>query len=386
VDNTGNVTTTNDGSDQASASTCVAGANIQIVKTADAAQVNQGDQIGFTVTVYNPGTGDAKGATLSDPLPQNTGLSWTIASQGTGWGGTCSITGTTLNCGPVTVPGGTTQAASTFTVHITSPTGAGTGGLCPETGVVDNTGFVTTTNDGSGQSSASTCVEGVTDLQITKSGSPLNQTVTKKPYGNITWTMVVTNNGPDVDTNVNITDPMPAGNTFVSVTTTKGTCTGGAILTCSLGTMQVGESVTITLVTNPTTIGDQVNTVIVVGDLPESNTANNTATATVSIGNFTPPPCTAVVVLPKQLYVGRTTNMHITVTQGHKVVHGVRVQIKGPGVHVTTKPSNAKGKITQKIHPKKAGIVTFKPIVKSGSVCKVPRIGITGVFTPPVTG
>ena len=84
--------------------------------------------------------------------------------------------------------------------------------------------------------------------------------------------------------------------------------------------------------------------------------------------------------------IGRTTKMHITVTQGHKVVHGVRVQIKGPGVHLTTKPSNAKGKITQKIHPKKAGIVTFKPIVKAGSVCKVPRIGITGVFTPPVTG
>jgi len=151
--------------------------------------------------------------------------------------------------------------------------------------------------------------------------------------------------------------------------------------------MQVGESVTITLVTTPTITGDQVNTVTVVGDLPESNTANNTATATVKvIGVVLPPPCTAVVVLPKQLYVGRTTNMHITVTQGHKVVHGVRVQIKGPGVHVTTKPSNAKGKITQKIHPKKAGIVTFKPIVKSGSVCKVPRIGITGVFTPPVTG
>src|SRR5207248_1838941 len=106
VDNTGSVTTTNDGSGQSSASTCVAGPAIKIVKTADAAQVNAGDPIGFTVTVYNTGTGDAKGVNLSDPLPTNAGLNWTIANQGAGWGGTCAITAGTLNCGSVTVPAG----------------------------------------------------------------------------------------------------------------------------------------------------------------------------------------------------------------------------------------------------------------------------------------
>src|SRR5207249_12284662 len=89
VNNTGNVTTTNDGSDQSSASTCVAAPNIKIVKTADAAQVSAGDPIGFTLTVYNTGSGDAKGVSLSDPLPTNAGLSWTIANQGAGWGGSC---------------------------------------------------------------------------------------------------------------------------------------------------------------------------------------------------------------------------------------------------------------------------------------------------------
>jgi uncharacterized repeat protein (TIGR01451 family) len=341
------------------------------------------------MVVYNPGTGDAKGVKLSDPLPTNTGLNWTVATQGAGWGGTCSITANTLNCGGangVTVPGGTTQAASTFTVHITSPTGAGTGGLCPETGVVDNTGFVTTSNDGSGQSNAQVCVEGVTDLSITKTGSPATQNQ-NPPYQNITWTMIVTNNGPDTDTNVKIADPMPAGNTYVSHTTTQGTCTGGPILTCNLGTMNVGDQVTITLVTAPTTTGQQVNTVTVVGDLPESNTANNTATATVLIAGPHIPPCTAVAVLPKQLYVGRATTMHIKVTRAKKAVAGVRVKIKGPkGLHKTTAKSNAKGKITQKIKVMKAGIVTFTPIVTSGSACKVPRVGVTGVFTPPVTG
>ena len=84
--------------------------------------------------------------------------------------------------------------------------------------------------------------------------------------------MVVTNNGPDTDTNVKVSDPMPAGNTYVSSSTTQGTCTGGAILNCDLGTMAAGSQVTITLVTTPSAVGIQTNTATVSGDRPETNT------------------------------------------------------------------------------------------------------------------
>jgi uncharacterized repeat protein (TIGR01451 family) len=396
VDNTGSVTTSNDGSDEASASTCVAAPSIQIDKTADADQVNQGEQIGFTVTVYNTGSGDAYDVNLSDPLPANDGLSWTIEHQGDGWNSTCSIdTGTgTLNCGPVTVPAGTSEEASTFTVHIVSSTGPGSGGLCPETGVVDNTASVSTSNDGSGEASASTCVEGVTDLQITKTGAPGTQDVPfNGTYQDITWTMVVTNNGPDVDTNVQVGDPIPAGTTYVSssIDPTKGSCTldvPTSTLNCSLGTMLVGASVTITLVTTPLPAdnGQLTNTAVVTGALPETTTENNTATAHVLVTREGRPPtfCSAVIVRPRQLYAGRTTQMHLTVINHHHVVQGVRVRITGPGIRVTTKPSNAAGKITKQLKPKKAGIVVFRPIATKS--CGTPRIGVTGVFTPPVTG
>ena len=56
------------------------------MKTADAAQVSAGQPIGFTLTVYDPGTGDAQGVKLSDPLPANSGLSWSIDAQGAGAG------------------------------------------------------------------------------------------------------------------------------------------------------------------------------------------------------------------------------------------------------------------------------------------------------------
>jgi len=387
VDNTGFVTTTNDGSDQSSAEICVAAPAIHIVKTADAAQVNVGQDIGFTLTVSNDGPGNAHGVMLTDVLPTNPGLSWSIDHTGAGWGDTCSIAAGVLSCGPVDVPAGTTQANSTYTVHITSGTTGATGGDCPETGVVNNTGDVTTTNDGSDESSASTCVQALVDLSITKSGSPAVQELNPDGSTRITWTMVVTNNGPSADTGVKISDPMPAGNTYVSSTTTQGTCTGGAILNCDIGPMAAGASVTITLVTTPSQTGTQTNTVNVVGDRPETNTSNNAATATVQVvGTPTPPkPCVAVSkVTPKQLFVGRKTTLTIHVTQGGNPVKGIHVRIKGAKINLKTKASNTKGVVKQTLKMKKAGILIFTPI--ASKACNTKRVGVTNVFTPPVTG
>jgi uncharacterized repeat protein (TIGR01451 family) len=390
VNNTGHVSTTNDGSGDSPASTCVAAPAVHIVKTADAAKVNAGSPIGFTLTVYNDGSGTAHGVKLSDTLPTNAGLSWSVASQGAGWAGSCSIAAGVLSCGGangVTVPAGTTQAASTFTVHITSPTTGATGGDCPTTGVVNNTGTVSTSNDGSGQSNASTCVQAVVDLAITKSGSPATQVLGS---GNITWTMVVTNNGPSTATGVKVSDPMPAGNTFVSASSTQGTCTGGAVLNCDIGTMATGATVTITLVTTPSASGTQTNTVVVSGSRPESNLANNTATATVEVTQqkLTPPPCVAVSrITPGHLIVGRKTTLTVYLRQGGKAAAGFRVRIKGAGINLVTSRSNAQGVIKQVLKMKKKGVITITPLGgASGSSCGGKRIGVRGVFTPPVTG
>jgi uncharacterized repeat protein (TIGR01451 family) len=383
------VTTTTTTTTTTQTTTTTPTATIQIVKTADAAQVNAGQPIGFTLTVFNPGGADAHGVKLSDTLPTNTGLSWSIDAQGAGWGGSCSIGSGVLSCGGasgVTVPAGTSQAASTFTVHVTSPTSGATGGDCPGgSGVVSNTGAVSTSNAGSDQSGASTCVQALVDLAVTKSGSPATQLLGQ---GNITWTMVVTNNGPSTATGVQIADPMPAGNTYVSASSTQGTCTGGAILNCNIGTMAAGASVTITLVTTPSAAGTQSNTVTVTAQTPETNTGNNTATASVEVtAPLTPPAvfCVAVSkVTPKQLFVGRKTTLTIHVTRHGKAVKGIRVTIKGPKLNIRTKASNSKGVIKKTVKLKKAGVLVFSPIASKR--CNTKRVGVTGVFTPPVTG
>ena len=72
---------------------------------------------------------------MTDTLPTDAGLSWTIDSAGSDSG--CSITAGVLTCNF-----GTIAAGGSKHVHITSPTTAAT---C---GSVDNTANVTTSNDG----------------------------------------------------------------------------------------------------------------------------------------------------------------------------------------------------------------------------------------------
>ena len=223
------------------------------------------------------------------------------------------------------------------------------------------------------------------DLAITKSGSPNPATL-----GNsVTWTETVTNNGPDAATGVKVADPLPAGMTFVSVTSSQGTCTGGAVVSCNLGSLAKGASVTITIVTTASTKGSISNTATVVGNEAETNTANNTATASVVVqGAFTPKPpvryCTAVRVGAKTLLVDRKVTLTLRVSYVGELGFELRIRIKGATLAVTTAPSNARGMVKVTVQPKRAGIVTFTPV--SSKSCSNPRVGVTGVFTPPVTG
>jgi hypothetical protein len=89
-------------------------------------------------------------------------------------------------------------------------------------------------------------------------------------------------------------------------------------------------------------------------------------------------------VTPKQLFVGRKTTLTIHLTQGGKAVKGIHVRIKGPKVNLRTGASNSKGIVKQTLKMKKAGVLIFTPI--ASKACNTKRVGVTNVFTPPVTG
>ncbi len=111
------------------------------------------------------------------------------------------------------------------------------------------------------------------DVQITKTGV--------LSAGNITYTLQVKNNGPAQAQGVVVKDILPNKTQFVSVSTTQGTCTGTSTVTCTVGTMNNSQVVTISLVVNVTKAAGFISntaTVTVSASSPDLNTGNNSST------------------------------------------------------------------------------------------------------------
>ena len=100
------------------------------------------------------------------------------------------------------------------------------------------------------------------DLSVEKSDSadPV------PPGSNVTYTMVVSNAGPDSATQIALSDSMDDSTNYVSHTTSQGTCAAPDVgasgpVECTLGTIESGSSATVTVTVKTTvaaTIGDTV--------------------------------------------------------------------------------------------------------------------------------
>ena len=105
------------------------------------------------------------------------------------------------------------------------------------------------------------------------------------PGDPITYTIRVRNTGPAAAEDVVVSDPLPAGTSFVRALSRHGSCTppdlasGGAALTCSLGSMGDGSTRTIILVFRaPDADTTIVNTASVTSSTTDPNLHDNTAT------------------------------------------------------------------------------------------------------------
>ena len=124
-----------------------------------------------------------------------------------------------------------------------------------------------------------------TDLSLTKTADQTNPA-----EGDIVkFTLKVTNNGNVADTNVAVNDLVPGGLTTLMAIPTQGSYVAGTGI-WSVGTLNAGASATLTIYTkvNAGTAGSTiVNSATATGDLTDSNPANNTASASVTVKNPT---------------------------------------------------------------------------------------------------
>jgi uncharacterized repeat protein (TIGR01451 family) len=117
------------------------------------------------------------------------------------------------------------------------------------------------------------------DILVSKTGSPNPAIV----LTNLTYRIVVTNNGPSPATNVSITDQLPAGVNFGSVSTTQGSCTAGATINCSFGNMARGSSAIASVVVLPQSTGQISNTVTATATEPDPDNTNNSSTVSITV-------------------------------------------------------------------------------------------------------
>ncbi|MFN2545116.1 MAG: sortase [Actinomycetota bacterium] len=265
---TGDPDPSND-SDTASTTVDALAADLSLVKT-HPGSFTVGQQGTYTLAVHNAGPDDAAGPlTITDTLPAGMGF---VSGKGAGW--TCSATGQDVTC---TNPG-PLVSGSDSQVDLTVDVGpAAAPGVTNTASVTSNTGDPDPSND---SSSDPTVVDPVADVSITNSGAP-DPVTAGQP---LTYTLTVHNAGPSDATSVQVGNPVPGGATFVSATTTQGTCAQAlGLVACDLGTLAAGSDVTIQLVVTPGQAGLVTDTATVATQTPDPDLSNNTASTSTSV-------------------------------------------------------------------------------------------------------
>src|SRR5207249_8912751 len=87
---------------------------------------------------------------------------------------------------------------------------------------------------------------------------------------------------PSSATEVTLTDPLPVGAAFVSVTGTGCSQSSGNV-TCNIGSLGNGNSATVTIVDGATTPGAIANTATVTANEADLTPTNNSATANTTV-------------------------------------------------------------------------------------------------------
>ncbi len=278
--------------DQASVPLTASQIDLSLTKIVNNATPNVGETITFTVTATNDGPSNATGVVVTDVLPA--GLTFVSATPS---GTTTYSSGT----GIWTIGNLNNAASAQLQIVATVATA----------GVKTNTAEVTAATEGDldstpnnqnaqedDQASISVTPQ-VADLSVTKTVN--NATPNKSE--NVTFTITVTNGGPNSATGVEVTDLLPAGLTFVSSTPSGSTTYVSGTGIWTVGTLASSANATLQIVATAATLGAKTNSaqVTAVDQFDPDSTKNNNVPTEDDQASVTVTPNSADLSLTKQV-------------------------------------------------------------------------------------
>ncbi|HEX6084139.1 MAG TPA: IPTL-CTERM sorting domain-containing protein [Thermoanaerobaculia bacterium] len=290
-------------------------ADISVTNSDSPDPVAPGGTIVYTQTITNNGPDTATNVTFTQTTPAGTVLQ--SFTQPAGWSCTTPPAGGTgtINCTKGTMVA--TESATFLVAVLVSG-----GGPISSTVTGDSDTYDPDPLDNSATATTNVAAGSTADLSITKT-TP----ATSAPAGSlITYTIALTNNGPDAATNPVMTDALPSSLLFRSITTPAGfTCTTPAFrttgtITCNAATLANGATATFTLVTEVAAgSGTVSNTATAGSDTPDGNGGNSGSTSSpVAIG-----PSSADLTITK-------TTPTTTATAGTNITYTITVSNAGP--------------------------------------------------------
>ncbi|TWB98053.1 putative repeat protein (TIGR01451 family) [Bradyrhizobium macuxiense] len=252
----------NPGNNSASATVTPQQADLSIAKIVDNPTPNAGATINYTITLSNAGPNTATNVTVQDLLPAGLTFVSATPSQGTYSSGTGTWTVGTVTAG---VPQTLTIAA-----QVASST------------ALTNTATVSHSDQydpsAANNSASATITPAQADLALSKTVDNAAPNV----GDTITYTITLSNIGPNQATGVTVQDLLPAGLSLVSASPSQGSYILGTG-TWTVGTVTTITPQTLTIRAVVTAANNITNTATVShSDQFDPNTANNAASATIS--------------------------------------------------------------------------------------------------------
>jgi uncharacterized repeat protein (TIGR01451 family)/fimbrial isopeptide formation D2 family protein len=242
-------------------------ADLQLQKTAAPAFVKAGGEVTYTLTVKNAGPDSAANVVLSDPLPSGETLLRSPAG--------CTQIGQTVSC----ALSGELASDETQTVELTVRMEV----ALAEHAVTNTAEVTSATFDpelANNTATAEIQVETAADMKLEKTAAPTSAHV----GGEVTYTLLATNAGPDTAKSATVSDELPAGETYLG--DDAGCSVAGKLLTCPLGDLANGATRTIHITVRvELALAEQTvtNTAEVVSVTPDPDEANDTAQAAIEV-------------------------------------------------------------------------------------------------------